>query len=445
MQHRFQSLAKAQELSNNRSGYNTATYTGSGMSTPRSAYSRTKKFRGSLGSLSDCDLKSRSEVLTVDLNNSRSNLSDRSSTARKTQVSFRNEEYNKMASANVKRRKSYMGMTKKRTSILRKGHKISAAGSDNSESSGTINSANKQADTGYDGSVSSGPSQATLAHEARKSIAASDLSISSNVSANQNVDFPIITHTVSKETNPGRLSVVASMDEQSLIHETTYDDQTNADSLKSNTGNYTNNVIPLGVTTSEDQDIASQAEHIEETTVAPQADVNFSDTPTDKTSLLNNNTTDQISANPNENVNVTLENNNSQSDGDEKVTNPQSKVEPLPDLPPPMENGSVVEDLNEPAPNSSKLTENNIVNMENLDIKSSQQHTNDHLTNDPSPDLPKSQENGIINNDAEIAKSNVIVVANSQIITKSDSVSSMNQLVNITSSSEVNNGITAVE
>ena len=366
MQHRFQSLAKAQELSNNRSGYNTATYTGSGMSTPRSAYSRTKKFRGSLGSLSDCDLKSRSEVLTVDMNNSRSNLSDRSSNARKTQVSFRNEEYIKMASANVKRRKSYMGMTKKRTSILRKGHKISAAGSENSESSGTINSANKQADTGYDGSVSSGPSQATLVHEARKSMAASDLSISSNVSTNPNADCPIITHTVSKETNPGRLSVVASMDEQSLIHENTYDDQTNAGSLKSNTDNHANNMIPLGVTTSEDQDIASQAEHIEETTAAPQGDVNFSETPTDNCSLLNNNTTDQNSANPNEHVNVTLKNNDSQSDGDEKVTNSQSKVEPLPELPSPLENGSVAKELTEPAPNSPKLNENIILSTERI-------------------------------------------------------------------------------
>ncbi|KAL5260440.1 hypothetical protein ACHWQZ_G010538 [Mnemiopsis leidyi] len=407
MQHRYQALAKAQELSNNKSGYNTATYTGSGMSTPRSAYSRTKKFRGSLGSLSDCDLKSRSEVLTVDMNNSRSNLSDRSSNARKTQVSFRNEEYNKMASANVKRRKSYIGMKKKSTSILRKGHKVSAAGSEHSESSGTVNSTNKQADTGYDGSVSSGPSQATLVYEARKSVAASDCSISSNISTKPNADFPIISHTMSNETNPGRLSVVASMDEQSFIHENTCDGQTIADSLKNNDGSFTNSL---------------------------------SDTVTD---LLNSKATDLDSANPNVNNLVISNNDDLHQYCSEKTSDSLSKKGPLPDLPTPLENGSVIDaqELTERGVNS----ENNLINVENVDLMSSQQTPNNHLPNDPLPDLPMCSENGIVVTDAEVAKSNVIVVAKSHVIAKSDSVSSMNQLVNITSSSEVNNGITAVE
>lgn len=151
--HRAEALARAQQLSNAKSGYTTATYTGSGMTTPRSAYSRTRKLRGSdAGSLS-----SHSGNL------SRTELSTRSSSARKTQVSFRNEEYMRIAAASHSPKvcKSYLNRSKSRSSILRKDNRVSSIDCNRSVSSGE-NSTTKQGDTGYDGSISSGPSSTVL-------------------------------------------------------------------------------------------------------------------------------------------------------------------------------------------------------------------------------------------------------------------------------------------
>ena len=123
------------------------------MSTPKSAYSRTRKLRGSdAGSLSDHSG-----------NLSRTELSTRSSSARKTQVSFRNEEYMRIAAAthSPKVCKSYLNRSKSRSSMLRKDNRVSSIDCNRSVSSGE-NSTTKQGDTGYDGSISSGPSSTVL-------------------------------------------------------------------------------------------------------------------------------------------------------------------------------------------------------------------------------------------------------------------------------------------
>lgn len=192
LRHRTEALARAKELSNSKNGYTSATYTGSGFSTPRSGYSRTRKAAGSItGSISDCDRLSGSDV-----GGSRTNLSNRSSNVRKSQVSFRNEEYNRLALSNRKRRRSYSHRSKTPAGIIKSNQSING---NNSESSGT-NSINKQADTGYDGSVSSGPSVSTP--------------IKDNKS--KEVDYTEglkIIQTVSNDSNVGRLSIVPSLDE----------------------------------------------------------------------------------------------------------------------------------------------------------------------------------------------------------------------------------------
>ena len=373
MQHRSQALAKAQELSNSKSGYNTATYTGSGMSTPRSAYSRTQKFRGSLGSLSDCDLKSRSEVLTVDINNSRTNLSDRSSNVRRTQVSFRNEEYNRMATANIKkRRRSYLNQTKTPTTILRKGRRVSVAGSNHSESSGT-NSTNKQADTGYDGSVSSGPSQSTLTNAAGKSTSdhsnATSMSTKpSTVSTKPSGDV-LITQTLSNETNPGRLSVVVSIDEQSILHDAKNSDQTNADSSKNIADGLSHNL------SSQDTTAGEQLETVKD---IPSEDIPQVDS---------------------------LDENGHNSDygslqTDKTLSNPDQPDKPI-DAP---------------------------------------------LTNGLISDLPGTNVKPFDEPASKLVNGNVVIVTASQMLAKSNSVSSIKKVVNISTSSQGDGGgLTAIE
>ncbi|XP_063679818.1 pre-mRNA-splicing factor CWC22 homolog [Bolinopsis microptera] len=382
MQHRSQALAKAQELSNSKSGYNTATYTGSGMSTPRSAYSRTQKFRGSLGSLSDCDLKSRSEVLTVDINNSRTNLSDRSSNVRRTQVSFRNEEYNRMATANVKkRRRSYLNQTKTPTTILRKGRRVSVAGSNHSESSGT-NSINKQADTGYDGSVSSGPSQSTLTNAAGKST--SDHSNPSNISTKPSTVSTkpsgdlLITQTLSNETNPGRLSVVVSIDEQSILHDAKNSDQANADSSKNIADGLSHNLS------------------LQDTTAGEQL---------------------------------------------ETVKN--IPCEDVPQVDPLDEKGVHNSD------NGSLETDKTLSNPDHLDLDSGnrlEKPIDTPLTNGLISDLPGTKLKPFEEPATKLVNGNVIIVTASQMLVKSDSVSSIKKVVNISTSSQGDGGgLTAIE
>jgi len=149
--HRTEALARAYELSNEKSGYTTTTYTGSCISTPRSAYSRTRKVQGSQGSGgSDSGSKCKSSVGGSTIRNNLTN---------KSQVSFRNEEYNNlMVKSASKQRKSYSSSAHPRVSQIQKKksvsnlgkRKVSSPGSQKSESS--VCSENKQADTGYEGS-----------------------------------------------------------------------------------------------------------------------------------------------------------------------------------------------------------------------------------------------------------------------------------------------------
>ena len=153
--HRTEALARAYELSNEKSGYTTTTYTGSCISTPRSAYSRTRKLQGSQGSVgSDSGSKARSVGFST-----QGDSTIRNNLANKSQVSSRNEEYNNlMVKSASKQRKSYSSSTHPRVSQIQKNksvgnlgkRKVSSPGSQKSESSAF--SENKQADTGYEGS-----------------------------------------------------------------------------------------------------------------------------------------------------------------------------------------------------------------------------------------------------------------------------------------------------
>ena len=242
------------------------------------------------------------------------------------------------------------------------------AGSDHTESSGT-NSVNKQADTGYEGSVSSGPSMTTLV---RKSTANSESSSTTNVYNIPNADVPV-TQTVSHESNPGRLSVVVSVDEQSSVQDVTAEDQTKT----------------------------------------------FSDGATDNSLLqdtvANGGKLETVQDHP-------IDENNAPS---------EHLIEHSDD-----KNGNISD------PNDSLKTKKNLHPPHSNSNDNPENPTDTTLTNGP-----VSEEHiAHVDSDFKPVDSNVIVVANSHVLSKSGSVSSLKQVVNISSSSDLNNGgITAIE
>ena len=147
--HTQNALARAREISNLKSGYTTATYTGSNISTP--THMRTR--HSIRNADSDSDLHSRSYI-------SESNMSTSSNTQRKrTHVSFRNDEYSRLVEASRRKRKANFNRSKTPSyhamkSVRRHWSEISNS-TDN-------NSTNKLADTGYEGSGESRRSSNSL-------------------------------------------------------------------------------------------------------------------------------------------------------------------------------------------------------------------------------------------------------------------------------------------
>ena len=185
-----------------------------------------------MGSVSDGELRSRTHTLSHGLNQkknnsshgihqsrsslsnglneSRSSLSNQLTPPQKTKVSFRNDEYNKIAAGNRKRRKSY-NYHNNRSARNRASNDKPSTDRNNSGSSGA-NSLCRLADTGYEGSVSSVPSSVAVMITKPK-LATSTSDIPSPLSG---VD---IIQTASYESQAGRLSVVVSLEEQSVFYD----------------------------------------------------------------------------------------------------------------------------------------------------------------------------------------------------------------------------------
>jgi hypothetical protein len=272
-----------------------------------------------------------------------------------------------------------MNHTKKSATLLAGGKNVLMAGSDHSGSSGT-NSINKQADTGYEGSVSSGPSLITLANGTKKQAVTSECPSSSDVSVKSSTVVPI-TQTISNETNPGRLSVVASMDEQSLVHDTTNDDQTKGMSPTGFTDGFTNHLSLQETAVQEKQDLVQDPSN---------GDLHQSQPLVDKSG---------------ENGHISISDHGSFNETEKTLDNP-------------------ILDSDE---NNEKPGDDTVIN--------------DSI---PALPIPETIEDHTI--ESEPVNKNVIVVSKSHVLTKSESVSSMKQVVNISSSSDVNNnGITAID
>lgn len=123
---------------------------------------------------------------------------------RKTQVSFRNDEYSRLVyGQNRKRRKSYSNHNSKSSTGKPSSERIYSG------SSGA-NSLCRQADTGYEGSVSSVPSSAAV-----NNIKKNCKSFTSTSDISSPPSGIEIIQTVSHESQPERLSIVVSVDEQS--------------------------------------------------------------------------------------------------------------------------------------------------------------------------------------------------------------------------------------